>query len=297
MICPNCKKETSDSKNFCEHCGNALFGPQSIKLQDLGSSGFTSKDDIAKLTGIDINSISNDTSAYTNLESNSFTSKLNDNIIKPKKVKKEKQEKPEKVKSNKNLDIKLIIIVILIIVIIILGMLLLLKKPKDDDCAPPVSETPKVTYNGYKVTTPSFNFTMPITYAYSQRPNDVVIKNDNLSMVVYNSLADGKVDIVTSATVKEKYDYSDAEVYEYILNNRKLIMVTYSDMGTNYMDFYYQFDGERVLYGQAQSHSKTVLTSSEVRNIIDSFEIRNNNDNLTFSVSGSNFNDILAILK
>ena len=61
MKCPNCNKEVSNDKNYCEYCGSPLYGPRSINLNtfnnNAGHSNINQDDNIKSITGIDINDI------------------------------------------------------------------------------------------------------------------------------------------------------------------------------------------------------------------------------------------------
>lgn len=286
MKCPNCGKETSNEKDYCTSCGYALYGPQSILLNDTEINNNINKNNINSITGIDINSISQNTSAYTPENRPSFEPEKKDDDP--------NYYAPEK--KNSSLDFKWIIIIILLGTIILLVFLLInskddskpsLSKPNDD----PVQKV----YEGYKVTTTTYSFDLPKEYEYYAAPDSLIIKNKDYSLKVY-PLSTGKIDIVTSSTIKEKYaSYESATLSEQIINRRKYISVSYSENGNNYLDIYYQFDGERVLYAQGMSPS--ALPSKDISNILSTFTINGNDNKLSFTDSTFVFDDVLSLLK
>lgn len=291
MVCPKCGKNTSDNKDFCDHCGAALVGPQSIYLNEPNSSQKIDKNNISSITGIDINEISQSTSAFSDFNMNM------EDIDGSKK----------KTEIKLKVDFKLILLFVLILIIMALSIYIM-KRPDSKDKGS-TSTTPaekcedkvvtETKYIGHKVTTTDFTFTMPDGYEYNEHTNtgNVIIRGNGIEMIVYPT-TNGRIDNVTSSVVESKYSiYSDAKIEETTLNQRKIYLVTYSNGGNYYMDFYYQFSGEKILYGQGKSSQKDKLNSTEVRNIIASFNIRQAYGNFNYDPSGFNQETVLSSLK
>ncbi len=292
MVCPKCGKNTPDNKDFCDHCGAALIGPQSIYLNEPNSSNKIDKNNISSITGIDINEISQSTSAF-----NDFNMSMQD-------IDGSKNKTEIKIK----VDFKLILLFILILIIMALSIYIM-KRPDDvsNTASSGSSNTEKcedkvvteTKYIGHKVTTTNYTFTMPDGYEYNEHTNtgNVIIRGNGVEMIVYPT-STGRIDSITSGVVETKYkEYSDASIEETTLNQRKIYIVSYSTKGTYYFDFYYQFSGEKILYGQAKSSDKNKLTSTEVRNIISSFGIRQAYGNFNYDPSGFNQENVLSSLR
>lgn len=292
MICPKCGKNTSDNKDFCDHCGASLIRPQSIYLNEPNSSHKIDKNNISSITGIDINKISQSTSAF-----NDFNMSMED-------IDGSKKKTEIKIK----VDFKLILLFVLILIIMVLSIYIM-KRPDDkannivtnntnnEQCDNNSASGQK--YIGHKVTTTNYTFTMPDGYEYNEHTNtgNVIIRGNGVEMIIYPTSI-GRIDSTTSGVVEAKYeDYSDVDIEETTLNQRKIYIVSYSAKDIYYIDFYYQFSGEKILYGQAKATEKNKLTSNEVRNIIASIGIRQAYGNFNYDPSGFNQESVLSSFK
>ncbi len=287
MVCPKCGKSTSDNKDFCDHCGAALIGPQSIYLNEPNFNHKIDKNNISSITGIDINEINQSTSAFSDFHV-SMEDTNSDN---------------EKSKAKIKIDFKLILLFILMLIIFGLSIYIITRpssnnmstnSKKCDNTFKTVTE-----YIGHKVTTSNYTFTIPDGYDYSENTNttDVVIRGNNAELIIY-PIASGRLDNVTSASILAKYnDYSDADIEETVLKQRKIYLVSYSSNENYYIDFYYQFSGEKIVYGQGKSSAKDIINGTEVRNIIASIGIRQEYNNLVYDASGFNQENVLSSLK
>ena len=292
MVCPKCGKNTPDNKDFCDHCGAALIGPQSIYLNEPNSSHKIDKNNISSITGIDINEISQSTSAF-----NDFNMSMED-------IDGSRKKTEIKIK----VDFKLILLFVLILIIMALSIYIM-KRPDDGGNTLSSGNTSsgkcdnkvvtETKYIGHKVTTTDYTFTMPDGYEYNEHTNtgNLIIRGNGAEIIVYPT-SSGRIDNITSSVVKTKYEsFPDASVEETTLNQRKIYIVSYSTKGTYYIDFYYQFSGEKILYGQAKSSDKNKLASNEVRNIIASFGIRQAYGNFNYDPSGFDQENILSSLR
>ena len=287
MVCPKCGKNTSDYKDFCEHCGAALIGLQSIYLNEPNPNHKIDKNNISSITGIDINKISQSTSAF-----NDFNVSMADTSDSRKKA-------DVKIK----VDFKLILLFILMLIIFGLSIYIM-KRPSNklassnnDKCENKVVTEEK--YIGIKVSTAYYNFTTPDGYEYSENVNtdEVVIRGGDAEIIVY-PVASGRLDNITSNFIESKYsDYTDVKVEETVYNQRKIYFINYLIDSTYYIDFYYQFSGEKIVYGQAQASDKETINSKEVRDIITSLTIRQSYNDFKYNPSGFDYEKVLSSLK
>lgn len=289
MICPGCNKNVEDGKEFCDNCGTALFGPKSILLNEPELNTSMNKNNISSITGIDIKSISNNASVYTPLTSN--VNNHETGASNEKKVKK--------------FDIKNIILVIMSLVLIALVAYIFFRKDtkecevcKEPVCKPcPTVDNKVPNTNGYKVSTSKYTFEIPTGAIYSEDEDFIHIRTNSLTMRV-NPVTNGNVDRITAASYKSMYkDYAETKVIEDVINNKKLIMVTFNTGGAFYLHFYYQLDGGKLLYGEASSLVEKDITSQNVRKMIGSFVPKENSQVITYEPVGFDFNAVLSMLR
>lgn len=289
MICPNCNKNVADDKEFCDSCGSALFGPKSILLNEPELNNSMNKNNISSITGIDINSISNNSSVYT-----PFTNNMNS-----------QETGADNHKKNKKVDVKLIVMIIMLIVIGLLISYIMFFNGKTNCPDTPQKECPTCptvdcknnSTNSYVVSTSPWSFELPQGAIYTETNGYVHIRSNSLTMRVY-PVSTGSVDKITSASYKNMYSaYSNVNAIEDVINNHKLILVTYDTGGAFYVSFYYQLDGGKLLYGEANSLVEKDITSQTLKSIIGSFVPKDANPSFNYEASGFDFSSVLSMLK
>lgn len=288
MVCPNCGKNAADDKEFCDNCGTALFGPKSILLNEPELNDSMNKNNISSITGIDINSISNNASVYTPLTSNLnvHNTGVSDD------------------KGKKNLDMKNIIMIVMFCIVVILVVYIFVRGNgqkcevcKEATCEPCPAVDNKANTNTYKVSTTSYTFDLPNGAIYSEDNGFVHIRTNSLTMRFY-PVVSGNVDRITGASFRSMYSgYAETNVIEDIVNNKKLVMVTFNTGGAFYMNFYYQLDGGKVLYGETNSLVEKDVTSNTVKTLIGSFVAKDDVPTISYDASGFDFNAILSMLR
>ena len=285
--CPSCGKEVSENKSYCDKCGSTLFGPRSIDLKDLGGGKNTiQSNNIKSITGIDINDITpvQNTGAYSN-------NKLND---KKEKIKIKKEKQPKKMGT----------IVMMIIIAGLLGICVYLflenRKLGSLIVEPPENTTPPVQtecIEGIYGITDLYNFYLPDNWVYSKKANEVLISNQEITLIVYQ-LVKGKVDHITSDTLKNEYinqGYTGVTTHEQVLNSRKIMFVTFSANDMYFVDYYYQFDAEKIIYGQITSRNSNILTE-EVKDILSSLTIPSDSISITMGRAPVNYEKIFSLM-
>ena len=285
MKCPSCGKNVQENASYCNSCGAALFGPRSIDLNDLGGGKNTfQSNNITSITGIDINDI---------------TPVQNKKVEKPIKPRENNVKIPKDLPS-KDVNIGTIILLLVIASLLALSIYLFLENRKLKKVETPPLVTPPVVVDcvkGYYGLTNAYSFLLPNNWIYSQTASEVVLTNEKVSMLIFNYVK-GKVDHITSDKLKNEYinqGYAIVTVEENTLNSKKIMYVKYSANNINFVDFYYQYDSEKIIYGQASSVAGEVLTE-DVRNIIASVTIQTRNNNITIGKAPVSYQNILTLM-
>ena len=283
MKCPNCNKEVANDKNYCEFCGSPLYGPRSIDWNSFNNntnhsnnSKSNKNNNIKSITGIDINEIAinsiNETNAYSNQNNN--------------------DKKTFNIKKYLNLILIIIIIFLLCIILVLIINNHNLKNNKNND-----NNTISSCIEGYYGITSIYKFYMPNDYIYGENTDNIVLTNNNISILIYNYSL-GHLDSVNiSSLVNEYYNqgYKDTTSEENILNNHKIYYLKYTTSGISFTDFYYQYDSEKIIYGQISSSSTSDLITENIKKIISSLIINNDNNNISISKAPINYDNILKI--
>ncbi|MBE6147895.1 MAG: zinc ribbon domain-containing protein [Firmicutes bacterium] len=286
MKCPNCGKEVNESLSLCDGCGTSLYGPRSINLNELGGNNTIQSNNITSITGIDINDIAPIQSPPIN--NNSFS--LND-----------KNQKKEK--SDLKINMGTILFLIVIAVLLILSVYLFLQNRKlleENNNQSPIVTPPAQNVDcveGYYGLTSAYSFLLPDNWIYSQTANEVVLTNGEISMLIFKTSI-GKVDHITSEALKNEYikqGYPIVMVEEATLNSRKIMYVKYNANNMNFVDFYYQYDSEKIIYGQISSSKVDILTT-DVKNIISSVTIQTRDNNITVGKAPVTYENILSLM-
>lgn len=282
MKCPNCGHEVNENMSLCSNCGNSLYGPRSINLSDVGGGNNTiQSNNITSITGIDINDI---TPVQTKPQKNTKNSKI---------------KMPKIDKGKFTLDFSTIIFIIIVVVLLSVCISLFVQNNKLKELGgtivnPPVNNESCV--EGYYGLTSTYSFLLPENWIYSQTANEVVVTNQNLSILVFKYRL-GKIDQLTSEGLKNEYLNQSyvVTIEENTLNNHKVMYVKYSTNNTNFMDFYYQYDSEKIIYGQVTSSESNLLTD-DVKNVISSLTIQTRENNITVSKAPIVYDNVFALI-
>lgn len=255
MKCPNCNKNVSDNTGFCPSCGGSLFGPRSIDLNSVGGKNTIQSNNIKSITGIDINDIA----------------PVRNEEVK-RKVHNRKPIKPKRTSSVKvNLPWGIISLILIIIALIILCISLYMNnKNVGNDCEKPIVNTPSECVKGIYALTSKYAFMLPDKWLYSETANESIASNGNISMLIYPTK---KATLkVSGDTIKKKYNdqgYAIVTSEESVLNKKKIIYISFSANDRFFVDYYYQYNADTVIYGQITSKEKNLLTK-EIKDIIAS---------------------------
>ena len=283
MKCPSCGKEVRDNMSYCDGCGALLYGPRSISLNDLGGGNNTiQSNNIKSITGIDINDL-------TPVGPNHFP-----------EIKTQEENKKKKIpKGDKKINIGTIIFLIVIGVLLAFCIYLFVQNNQLKNVDTPLVTPPVAEHciEGYYGLTNSYAFLLPDNWIYTQTENEVVLTNKEISMLIFKT-AEGKVDHITAEALKSEYvkqGYSIVTVEESTLNSKKIMYVKFTTNDINFVDFYYQYDGEKVVYGQVSS-SKNDLLTEDVKNIISSIVIQTRDNSITVGKAPVAYDNILSLL-
>ena len=121
----------------------------------------------------------------------------------------------------------------------------------------------------------NFTFYLPSDWIYSESSNETIITNNDVSILVYGS-NEGQVDRITAEKIKKQYQedgFNDAVVREEVLNQRKIMYVTFNSNNIYFADFYYQYDSEKFIYGQMSSKSNEDFIDEDIKNILASLQL------------------------
>lgn len=285
MKCPSCGKEVNENTSYCPSCGSSLYGPRSINLSDLGGSETIQSNNIESITGIDINDIS---PIQGPIEDSKTSKKV-----------KEKKVKVPKNRSSKKIDFGTIIFLVIIAALLALCIYLFVENKKLKNSDKPLVTPPEETscVEGYYGLTNSYTFLMPDNWIYTQTSNELVITNKIINLLVFK-YAIGKVDHITADTLKNEYinqGYSIVTVAEDTLNSKKIMYVKYASNNINFVDFYYQYDSEKIIYGQISSSEFDILTT-DVKNIISSITIQTRENNITVGKAPVLYENIIGLM-
>lgn len=278
MKCPSCSREANENNKYCDFCGASLFGPRSIDLStsNIGTNnvGQFHSNNIKSITGIDINEIAPVRPVVEDKKDYS-----------PKRPRNKKKNKSDS-------NVLVILLIIAVVVLTILCIVLFIVNLKGNDN----KSSGKQNFNieGIYGVSSNYMFYLPDEYLYHSSSNELIIYNDKVSINLYNSRK-GQIDKITAQAMKKNYkDLGyDVEVEEKVLSQKKIMYVIYTHEGVNFIDFYYQYDSEKIIFGQIGSKEKDLL-NDDVRSIISSIKIRNANDKPENYNAPINFNHILS---
>ena len=252
MKCPNCGIDNNDSQVYCSSCGTSLFGPRSINLNSIGNESDNIKaNDIKKITGIDINDLPIGHEAVTT---------------------------PVKKKKEVHVNVPVTILSIVTVILLILCTVQLIFLKKDNKTVLSDNTECKKCNNsieGIYGISSNFTFYLPSDWIYSESSNETIITNNDVSILVYGS-NEGQVDRITAEKIKKQYQedgFNDAVVREEVLNQRKIMYVTFNSNNIYFADFYYQYDSEKFIYGQMSSKSNEDFIDEDIKNILASLQL------------------------
>ena len=167
-----------------------------------------------------------------------------------------------------------------------------LKKNKNDNAN-------DISYiEGYYGITNLYKFYIPNSWTYGENNDNIALTNSEVSMIVYNYV-DGHLDSINTNVLLNEYannGYNSATSEESILNNHKIYYIKYSVGGIYFADFYYQYDSEKIIYGQISSLQNDNLISEDIKNIIISLNI-NNEKNISITKTPIDYDSILNLFK
>ena len=258
MKCPNCGIDNSNEQVYCSSCGASLYGPRSINLNsnDETKSQYKSND-IKKITGIDINDLP-----------------IGQNVVSTAP----KNDKPKK----KNLlSTSSLIFIFVIIILLILSIYLFTNNrrlSKTNNCPTTNKCVQLKEAKGIYGATSKFVFYLPKDFRYSESSNETILTNNNLSILLFG-YENGQVDKITSETIKNRYNedgFADALVHEDVLEQRKIIYVTFNSNNIYFADFYYQYDSEKFIYGQISSAATSEVINDTAKEILSTIVIEEN---------------------
>ncbi|MBQ6841232.1 MAG: zinc ribbon domain-containing protein [Bacilli bacterium] len=293
MKCPSCGNEVTENNNYCNKCGSSLYGPRSINLNDIGQGvNIAQSNNIQSITGIDINDLA--PGPQGTVQSNDFSPNKNE---KKKRIKEKRDKEPIK--------INLGTLIMVIVIVVLLGLSLVLYSQnnklkvagsKPCETIPTCGEEGECIQGIYGITS-AYTFVMPSDWIYTQTANEAVLTNGTISILLFNT-KNGLVDKVTSEALKNEYvnqGYVDATVVEDALNSKKIIYVSFASENMKFVDFYYQYNAEKVIYGQVSATEGELLTD-DVKDIIASAAIQTNSNNITVGKANVNYENIFSIL-
>ena len=296
MKCPNCGKESSDTATLCKYCGYSLYGPKSINLNNVSYNIDNNNQNIESITGIDINSIAknNDTNNIPRAETRSVLNDKNYNYNKKhhKKVNVNNVINDLKNKTNKvDLIVILFTVIVAILLIICSSLIVSNKRLKRS-----TNLTNIMSNNKYKVLALSYSFNLPSGYSYYTLDNKVYISSDNTSIILYK-YEEGRIDRVTGKALEEVYTnfgYTSVSSKESALSSHSIMYVNYSTGEMSYIDFYYQYKANVIIYGQINNKGGSI--NEEILSIIGSITLANNQTQ-SVGETGVNYQKVLNLFK
>ena len=278
MVCPNCGKENNNT-DYCSFCGSALYGPRNINLDNPNDSKQdTRNNNIESITGINIDNIAM-TVEHSKLDKQNPTIKL-----------------PE-------FKITISSLILMGIILVLLSLCFYfgienrkLRKDVNDIAAIKCNNKKEENSNAILGLTDNYAFKINQNWSYRQTSNAVVINNGNIAILVYLP-ENGQINKITTDVLANKYveeGYTNAIASKDIINDHQIIYASFNAVGLNFIDFYYQYDSEKIIYGQISSKVDNFL-STEVKDIIASFNIHKQ-DNTSFNKAPVNYQNIFKLL-
>ena len=291
MKCPSCGNEVPENNNYCNRCGASLYGPRSIDLNDISKGGTViQSNNIQSITGIDINELA---AASTSKNKERHTSETKEKISK--KIK----EKKEHIKLV-NVSFGTIVLVAVIIGLMAVSIMLYLQNQKLKKAGTNpnlMCEEQTECIEGIYGITSNYSFVMPSDWLYTQSNNETILTNENISMLIFPSKT-GKLDNLPLETIKTSYGEQEiiiTDAKEESLHSKKVYYLSYTLNEMNFVDFYYQYNSEIVVYGQVSSKNSMVITD-DVQDIISSIVIRMSGANITIGKAGVDYEKVFSNL-